>query len=216
MMGLMNRLDGPRSTGQLVVAWIMIAIGTAGAVACLVALYRAMRSLMVESGGFCSSGGPYVIANECDEGTAVMLTIAIPLGLLFMGVRALFTTWVRGPGFGIFPAMGIMFAVLGYNFVELGFDPPGEASRSWGWIVSGIVFWAMALGFLAPLIWRVPRWFRHREHLGQGSPLTDAFGSSIGLGSTPPDEIDLANSPYPPPPGGYPPPGGRDPRGGAR
>ncbi len=208
-MGFVNRVNGPRSTAQLVIAWIVIAAGTAGAVACLVAFSRAMRSVMVEAGGFCASGGPYVIANECDEGTITILMVAVPLGLLFMGIRALFTTWVRGPGIGLFPAMGIMFAVLGWNFIQLGFDPPGDATRSWGWIVSGIAFWVMALGFMIPLIWRIPRWFRHREHLGQGSPITDAFGSAMGFGSTAPEDIDLSDSPHPPPPGGNPRGGGR-------
>ncbi len=213
MMGLMQKVNGPRSTGQLVLAWIGIAGATAGAVACLVAFSRAMRSVMIESGGFCASGGPYVIANECDESAMAILMVALPVGLVLMGLRALLTIWVRGPGFGVFPALGIMFAVLGYNFIELGFDPPGEASRSWGWIVSGATFWAMALGFMLPLIWRIPRWFRRREHVGQGSPLTDALGRSIGLVETRPADIDLADSAYPPP-GGDPPPGPRSPGGG--
>lgn len=217
MIGALRALDGKRSTAQLVFAWIGIAACTAGAVACLVAFSRAMRSVMVEAGGFCASGGPYEIASECDQGTTALLMSAIPLGLLFMGGRALLTTWVRGPGIGVFPAIGIMFAVLGWNFMDLGFDPPGEAARSWGWIISGIAFWAMAVAFLVPLIWRVPRWFRHRDHIGQGSLLGETLGGAMGLGPKGPGEIDLADSPYPPPPGVvYPPRDSDDTEDGGR
>ena len=37
-----------------------------------------------------------------------------------------------------------LFLSLGWNFLEFGFDPPGEDDGLvWGWIVCGVVFWLM-------------------------------------------------------------------------
>lgn len=158
---------------RLATAWLGIALSTAGAVACLVGAYRGMRAVMIESGGFCASGGPYEIASPCDSNTLILLMGSIWLGLLFVAIRAAFNGWIGAPGLGLFPTLGVLFAVLGYNFIDLGFNPPAGMQSTWGWIVCGILFWLMAGGFMVPLVWDIWDWIRRG-----GKPDPPAFSSS--------------------------------------
>lgn len=51
------------STRRLAGALVAFA-GAAGFTACLLSLFTGMRDVMRTDGGFCASGGPYVIAHQ--------------------------------------------------------------------------------------------------------------------------------------------------------
>lgn len=134
--------------------------GAAGFAAGLTCAHLAMRDLMVESGGACASGGPYAVAAGHECGSEAVLLIAGIVGLLVFG--ALFASataaLVEGSGGGMdaaFLMWAALFGVLGFDFLQLGLDPPADAGGTGGWIVSGIVFELMALGGLVPLVWSV-------------------------------------------------------------
>jgi hypothetical protein len=134
----------PLALGRVVTG----ALGVAAAVTCL---SLSMRDVMVSNGGFCASGGPYAIApgHQCDTG-AVWPMIAAPwVGLLFAWLLvAASSAWSGGRIAGVGTLLWFaLFGVLGWNFLDLGFDPPGPGSGA-GWIVCGVVFWLMALGGL--------------------------------------------------------------------
>ncbi len=133
--------------------------GAAGFAAGLTCVYLAMRDLMVESGGSCASGGPYAVAagHECGS-EATLIVVGIVALLFFGGLFAAATAAGGGPGSGMdaaFLMWAALFGALGFNFLQLGFDPPPSMDGAGGWIVSGIVFELMALGGLVPLAWSV-------------------------------------------------------------
>src|SRR5438552_4163232 len=62
------------------VVWLLI--GTAGLSACITIVFFGMRAVM-DIGGACASGGPYVSANPCPEGVGLLMTFAFPAGFGF-------------------------------------------------------------------------------------------------------------------------------------
>jgi hypothetical protein len=133
--------------------------GAAGFAAGLTCAYLAMRDLMVESGGFCASGGPYEIAagHQCGSEAGLLLGGIVAL-FVFGALFAAATGAGGGPGSGMdagFLMWTALFGALGVNFLTLGFDPPPRVAGGGGWIVAGVVFELMALAGLVPLIWSV-------------------------------------------------------------
>jgi hypothetical protein len=134
----------------------LVALGAAGFVACLVCLYSGMRDVMRTSGGFCANGGAYVIAQHCTSGDVRLVMVGILGALVSAGVVAVATGWLDGPVLGISLTMwSAMFGALGWNFIQ-----PPRAHSSGGWIVSGVAFWALALGGLIPVAVMVFAWLR--------------------------------------------------------
>lgn len=114
-------------------------------------LYYPMRAVM-DVGGYCAEGGPYVIETHCPEGSTLFLMLGVPL-------------WFAGVFVGLFAAAGrlaapqpifagwaLLFGALGWNFMDYGLsaDPAGGTVTSW--LVCGIVFWLMALPALVILV----------------------------------------------------------------
>jgi hypothetical protein len=129
------------------------AAATAGFAVALAGVYDGMRKVMVEAGGFCASGGPYEIAQECSDEQVALLAGGIVGMLVCWGLFAGIASWAGWGGLGGSLLMwAALFGALGWNFVDLGLDPPGPDDRAWGWIVSGAVFWLLALGGLVPVL----------------------------------------------------------------
>lgn len=131
---------------------IGVLIGAAGFAASLTAVYSGMRDLMINSGGACASGGPYAIQNQCTGGQVTLLMGGIFAGLFFAGLLGWASSRYAGGSFlGASLLMwGALFGALGFNFMQLGLDPPEQMTGGFGWIASGVVFWLMALGGLIP------------------------------------------------------------------
>jgi hypothetical protein len=109
-----------------------------------------------------------------------------------------------------------LFGSLGYNFLDLGINPPPRTSGSAGWIICGVVFILMALGGLIPGIMAFWSYFKQEENpsdpkyatfaeplvranvnFKRSMPGDPAFGIS--------DPIEAANAQGPPIPGTEPP-----------
>jgi hypothetical protein len=155
----LDRLEPP-GVGRLTALWLGTALAAAGVAAGITAVYLGMRDLMRESGGTCASGGPYEIANECSSGQVGLLFGGIVAVLVFMALHAALEHWADGPRIGWPAISGVLFLALGWNFIDLGLDPPQADGTSIGWLVSGVVFWLMAVGFLAPAAMRAAEWLR--------------------------------------------------------
>jgi hypothetical protein len=113
-------------------------------------VFLGMRAVM-DIGGACAEGGPYVPARPCPEGTFPAMFIGIPAwfagtGLLVAGGASLGGRWSAGP----ILAWSGLFGALGWNFLEFAFDDGGP---EWGWLICGIVFEAMAI---VPLLVLLP------------------------------------------------------------
>lgn len=119
--------------------------GLAVATACLTALWWAMRAVM-GVGGFCAEGGPYQIQTHCPAGTMPIMFLAIPLGIVAVGVYAWANAPLPGPHLEMV-AWSALFLSLGWNFLEFAFWPPPQLDASsgdaWGWIICGVIFVAM-------------------------------------------------------------------------
>lgn len=150
--------------------------------------YFAMRSVM-DVGGFCASGGPYEIRQQCPD-DSWMLFVAFPAGLIGCGFMAAGTIR-NGPAF-LLLAWSALFLALGANFLEYGIDPPAPATGlAWGWLICAVVF--LLMGGL-PLIYmlRYAREFfweggegnrRGSSQLLSGLTTRSATGTTIDMSS---------------------------------
>jgi hypothetical protein len=128
--------------------------GAAGFTACLLAAFTGMRDVMQTDGGFCASGGPYVIAHQCSIGDVHLLTVGIVGGLLATACYAIGTAVLGRPASSAgLLAWTALFGVLGWNFIYLSHHPGAQLQGSTsGWQTTGVVFWVMALGGLIAFV----------------------------------------------------------------
>jgi hypothetical protein len=200
----------PPGIGRLTALWLATALAAAGVAASITAVYVGMRDLMVESGGACASGGPYVIANECSSGQVVLLSGGIVAMLVFAGVHAAVEHWADGPRIGWPAIVAVLFLALGWNFIDLGLDPPRQDGSAAGWLVSGVVFWLMAAGFLAPAALRAVEWVRRggepEEPMFKEATVRANLSAPRATGSSTTALTDVAPAAAPPsvPPAGVP------------
>lgn len=131
-------------------AYRSLAILYAGVLAVALALtwvYLGMRAVM-DIGGACGEGGPYVPVRPCPDGAAALLSVGIPLMIV-----AAFVGTAIGVGLGapnlLVPMWAFLFGSLGWNFLEYGAFTDGIV---WGWLVCGVVFEAMALPALLVML----------------------------------------------------------------
>ena len=112
-------------------------------------LYLGMRSVM-DIGGTCASGGPYVVANPCPENVAGFVAGSIPLMLVAAFVGSAVAMGLGAPNL-LLPMWWLLFGSLGWNFLDYGIF---SGDVVWGWAICGIVFWLMALpALLMQLPW---------------------------------------------------------------
>jgi len=122
-------------------------VSMAGIAAALTVAFLAMRGVL-DVGGQCASGGPYVIATPCPDGTW-LLPLAIPLGLLFVFAAIAAGTRIGGI-YGSLPGLAWvgLFCSLGFNFLQYGFAAMGDPEADGGgiiFILLGIMFEVMGL-----------------------------------------------------------------------
>lgn len=124
----------------LVVAVALIALAIAWT-------YLGMRAVM-DIGGACASGGPYVPVQACPAGADVMMSVGIPVLLLSTFAASGVAITLGAPTL-ILPMWVALFGSLGWNFLEYAFKGDGVVI---GWLVCGVIFEAMALPALALLV----------------------------------------------------------------
>jgi hypothetical protein len=137
------------SAKRLVAALVAFA-GATAFTACLLALVGGMRDVMVTDGGFCASGGPYVIAHQCSNADIRLIMIGIFGALIaagfYAGGSAGLGSKAASAGLLLWAAL---FGTLGWNFVSTG------RSGFTGVLFTGVLFLAMAAGGLIPLLSRL-------------------------------------------------------------
>lgn len=132
---------------RIVVALVCLAVVAAG----LTILFLGMRSVMA-IGGYCASGGPYVIAQKCPDG-AWLIPVGIIVGLIAAFGYAMAAAKLPGPRLWplLWPAL---FLSLGWNFLEFGLNPPVGDGVAWGWLICAITFFVMGAAPLAFILSR--------------------------------------------------------------
>ena len=172
-------------------AYVGAFLSLAGLACGLTWLYLGMRSVM-EIGGACADGGPYVSAQPCPEGAPLAMLGGIFGGLACLGLFLWFASRLGG-SYGTLAmwAWPALFLSLGWNFLEFGLDPPGEdAGLVWGWLFCAVLFFLMGglplLGLATPKALRSMLWppdpdpFAAARPAAVGVPL----GASLGLGGS--------------------------------
>ena len=125
-------------------------VGVGGIALCITLVFLGMRAVM-DVGGACADGGPYVSAQSCPDGSTPALLLGIFGLFLFGGIAMVYGLrlggiWSAAPLF----AWSGLFLALGWNFLDYGlFNPPGDETVIWGWLLCGVIFVAMGL---APLL----------------------------------------------------------------
>lgn len=133
-----------------------VALGTCS----ITLLFLGMRAVM-DVGGACADGGPYVSAQPCPTGVPLAM-IGGMFGLFgAAGLMVWFGSRIA-PAAASIVALGwpALFIALGFNFLDYAFHPPdSESAPIWGWLIPGVLFWLMggaplAIGIAA---WREAR-----------------------------------------------------------
>ena len=142
-------VEGMRAR-RVVMKTVLLTVGTLGFVLCLTLLYQSMRAVM-DIGGACASGGPFVPVQPCPDGVPALMTIGM-LGLFGFGGLGLWAGAQVGRGWAALPLLAwpALFLSLGWNFLEYGIRPPGQSGPEVGWLVCGVVF--VAVGAIPLLI----------------------------------------------------------------
>ncbi len=134
----------PRPVGRIAIVCVSAALIAVA----LVWAFFSMRAVM-DVGGACADGGPYVSAQPCPDGTW-LIAVAVPLMLIAAFAGTMAGDSLEAPDL-LLPMWFLLFAFLGANFLEYGFwSDPWE----WGFIVCGVVFELMAfpaLYFMLPI-----------------------------------------------------------------
>lgn len=134
----MSIAAGARSPLDAARAFVAVFLTLAGVSCGLTLLYLGMRSVM-DIGGACASGGPYVPRAQCPEGVPLLMMAGIWGGLIFVGLYLWATSKHRVPTLVGF-AWPALFLSLGWNFLDYGIDPPGAGGLVWGWLVCAVLF----------------------------------------------------------------------------
>lgn len=123
---------------------------------CLTLVFLGMRAVM-DVGGACADGGPYVSRQSCPDGAALAMFGGVfglfaAAGLMIWFGSRLGGRWVSL----VFLGWPALFISLGFNFIQYGIDPPGAfAGLEWGFLVPGVMFWVMGG---VPLLLAIAGW----------------------------------------------------------
>jgi hypothetical protein len=170
-------IDTQRPAGVPARVVLLAAIGYGGLAMCLTLLFLGMRVVM-DVGGTCGEGGPYVWdAPPCPD-AAFPATFGGIFGLFAFGAIASVYGLKIGGAWAVAPLLGwvALFGSLGWNFVDYGLvNPPEETGVEVGLVICGVLFWIMAFG---PLLLVLP--LRQR---GSGAIDAARYGTVVRIGS---------------------------------
>ncbi|MCB0861757.1 MAG: hypothetical protein KDB66_00920 [Solirubrobacterales bacterium] len=139
----------PKNESSPVVGYILLLVGVGMVAYGITALWFGMRDVM-DVGGYCAEGGPYVIQQHCPDGAELLMFTGIPVGIIGLFVA------MAGAAKSAKGAMGLLllgwpaiFISLGYNFIDYAINPPEGMGSTVGWWVCGVIFALMGLPALA-------------------------------------------------------------------
>jgi Short C-terminal domain len=104
----------------------------------LTMLWLGMRSVM-DIGGFCAEGGPFVIEHHCPKGVAAIMPLSIWGGVIAGGIYVWQTIKHKVPSL-VWLFWPALFISLGWNFLQYGISPPDGGGLVWGWLVCAVLF----------------------------------------------------------------------------
>jgi hypothetical protein len=145
----------PESSGPPARAVVWLLISSFGLAASITLVWLGMRAVM-DIGGACADGGPYVSAQSCPEGVPLLMMLGI-FALFGFGALGFWAgAHVGGPWIGLpLLAWPGLFLSLGWNFLEYGVSPPEDfgTGPELGWLIPGVMFILMG-GVPLLVAWR--------------------------------------------------------------
>jgi hypothetical protein len=98
----------------------LVLVATFGLAACLTLIWLGMRAVM-DIGGACAEGGPFVPVQPCPAGAPAALTLGM-LGIFGFGALGIYAGAQIGGGWVAPPLLAwpVLFGSLGWNFLEYG------------------------------------------------------------------------------------------------
>lgn len=143
-----------RTPLQAVKGTVAVFVTLAGVSCGLTLLYLGMRAVM-DVGGACASGGPYVPRVECPDGVPLLMMAGIWGGIIFVGLYLWATSKHKAPTLVAF-AWPALFLSLGWNFLDYGIDDPAGGGLVWGWLICAVLFILMGglplIAFVKPVM----------------------------------------------------------------
>ena len=137
-------MNGPGRDDPRLRDVLLLLVAVAGLTACITLIYLGMRAVM-DVGGACADGGPYVSAQPCPDGTPAAMLLGA-FGLFGFGALGM-ASGARIGGYGWLPLLAWtgLFATLGWNFLDYGLvNPPEGQGIEWGYVIPGVLFQLMA------------------------------------------------------------------------
>jgi hypothetical protein len=159
----------------------LLLVAAGGLAGCITLIFLGMRAVM-DIGGACASGGPFVPVQPCPDGVDLLMVLGI-FGLFGFGGLGLYAGSQVGGAWVALPLLAWpgLFLSLGWNFLEYGLWPPGQdAGWEWGWLVPGVLF--VLMGGVPLLI----AWHARREFGGPDSAtrIATTFGLPVTGGQS--------------------------------
>lgn len=128
-----------RGLGSHAVGSVLVFVSLAGAVCGISLLFLGSRAVM-DIGGSCAEGGPYVSANPCPDGVPLAVFGGVWGWVIFTAIYAGQTLSRHIPGF-LALAWPALFLSLGWNFLESGLNQPGPGQGvEYGFLVCAVLF----------------------------------------------------------------------------
>lgn len=114
-------------------------LGVAGLAFSIALVFIEMRAVL-DVGGACADGGPYVIAQPCPDGLWLMFPAIF--GGFGWGALAFATGSRIGDRFAAVPFLWwpALFCSLGFNFLQYGLVSPFGGGLEWGFLIPGVLF----------------------------------------------------------------------------
>lgn len=136
-------------------------------IACMAAIFVMVPLAMLQLldvGGFCASGGPYVIRQECPDGVMPVLGAGFPL--LFVFGIAYTVSLPTGWRFLLVWCWPLLFLIIAAAFIVSAFTAPDQGFAAVPFIV-GIVMAAIGIG---PMLIGLPILPSPRRAANRGEP----------------------------------------------
>ncbi len=145
---------------------VLVCVAAFGLAASLTFVWLGMRAVM-DIGGACADGGPFVPVQPCPDGVPFLLMLGM-FGLFGFGGLGIYAGVAVGGNWAALPLLAwpALFLSLGWNFLEYGFSVGDEEGLVWGWIVPGVIFVLMG---------GIPLWIAWAAR-GSGTPVAKRFG----------------------------------------
>jgi hypothetical protein len=153
----------------------LVCLAAFGLAACVTFVWLGMRAVM-DIGGACAEGGPFVPVQRCPDVVPFLLMTGM-FGLFGFGALGIYAGAQVGGDWAALPLLGwpALFLSLGWNFLEYGFTAGGEEGLVWGWIIPGVIFVLMG---------GIPLWIVVATR-GSDTPVAARFGMPTAGGSRP-------------------------------